>query len=349
MRLDNNSLLPDLEKLGFGEIHLKLDLATELRALIVIHSTKRGPALGGCRCIEYSSFGNAIEDAVRLARGMSYKTAMANLPIGGGKAVLMRPRVIKDRTAYFQAFGQFVNNLGGRYITALDSGTVITDMDVISTQTNYVCTLSSHDGDPAPFTALGVLRGIEAAVKFKLQRDELVGLHVAIQGVGHTGYCLAELLYKRGAKITICDTNPLLTERCAKAFEANIVSSDAIYDVPCDVFAPCALGAVFNDQTISRLRATIIAGAANNQLAEPHHAMALQARNILYAPDYVINAGGLIHAYAEYNQFSMKYVEQAIENIYHTLFDLFERAKTENKTTSKIADTVAEEKLSLST
>jgi len=341
----DDSLFRYAEDLGFGELHFKLDPATSLRAIVAIHSTKRGPALGGCRFIEYPSVDAAVHDAVRLARGMSYKAAMADLPLGGGKAVLMRPQHIKDREAYFQTFGRFVNDLGGRYITALDSGTVITDMDTISTQTPYVSTLSSHNGDPAPFTALSVLRGIEAAVKFKLDRDKLDNLHVAIQGTGHVGYNLSKYLHERGAKLTVCDRYPESAERCAKEFDAQIVQPNDIYQVKCDVFAPCALGAILNDQTIPALNTSIIAGAANNQPAEPQHVEALGKRGILYAPDYVINAGGLIHAYAEYKTLPMDKAEERINGIYHTMLELFDRASRENKSTSEVADMIAEERL----
>ena len=341
----HDELFDYAKKLGINDIHIKFDPETELYAIIAIHSTKRGPALGGCRCIEYHSVTDAIRDSIRLAQGMSFKSAMANLPLGGGKAVLMRPQQITDREAYFSAFGRFVNELGGRYITAMDSGTEITDMDIISTQTNYVTTISRHNGDPAPFTALGVLRGIQAAIKFKLQRDDLEGIHVAIQGAGHVGYDLARELYKLGAKITVCDRNLIAAQRCVAEFGASIVDLNEIYKIDCDVFAPCALGAILNDETISQIKASIVAGSANNQLAEPSHAALLKAHDILYAPDYVINAGGVIHAYAEYAKTSTEEAEQRIWGIYDTLLELFARSKKEDKTTLEIADIIALERL----
>lgn len=341
----HEDLLRYAENLGFGDLHIKLDPATGMRAIIAIHSTKRGPALGGCRFIEYDSVGDAIYDAIRLAWGMSYKAAMANLPLGGGKAVVLKPKQLTDRDAYFRAFGRFIDELGGRYITAMDSGTEITDMDTIATQTSYVTTTSSRNGDPAPFTARGVLRGIEAAVKFKLQRDDLKNLHIAIQGVGHVGYDLAIDLHKYGAKLTVCDRNPAAVQRCVDEFGATAVSLNEIYSVPCDVFAPCALGAILNDDTIPRLTTTIVAGSANNQLAEPRHAQALADRGILYAPDYVINAGGLIHALAEYKNTSLEETDQQIQHIYDILLTLFERAENEGKPTSVVADMIAQERL----
>lgn len=341
----NDELFRYAESLGFGDIHFKFDSATQLCAIIAIHSTKRGPALGGCRCIEYASPGDAIKDALRLARGMSFKAAMANLPLGGGKAVLMKPKQIPDRDAYFAAVGRFVNELNGRYITAMDSGVTTHDMDMIATQTPYVTNLSAHNGDPAPFTALGVRRAIEAAVKFKLGRDSLAGLHVAIQGVGNVGYDLAKDLHHLGAKLTVCDRNSSSAQRCADELGATIVDLDAIYSVQCDVFAPCALGAVLNDTTIPLIKASIIVGSANNQLAEPRHAQVLQARDILYAPDYVASAGGLIFAYGEYKNMPDAEARPGIIQIYDTLLELFARAERENKTTSEVADIIALERL----
>lgn len=341
----DDALFQYAEELGFGDLHFKIDAATGLQAIVAIHNTRRGPALGGCRCIEYSSVDAAVRDALRLSRGMSYKNAMASLPLGGGKAVLIKPKHIKDRVAYFQAFGRFVNALCGNYITAMDSGTSMADMDAIATQTSYVTNLSKHNGDPAPFTALGVLRGIEATAKFKLGRSSLEGLHVAIQGVGHVGYNLAKNLHAVGVKLTICDRDQTAANRCVDEFGATVVAPEKIYEVACDIFAPCALGAVLNDETIHLINAPIVAGAANNQLAEPRHAQALQDRDILYAPDYVINAGGVIFAYAEYKEASVKEVDTHISKIYVTLLELFERAQRENKSTSEVADIIAAERL----
>jgi len=319
----DDALLRYAEDLGFGELHFKFDAATGLRAIIAIHNTHQGPALGGCRCIQYPTLDAAVRDVLRLAAGMSYKNAMANLPLGGGKAVLMKPDNVLDRTAYFQAFGRFINDLNGRYISAMDSGTTVADMDAIATQTSYVTNLSKHHGNPAPFTALGVQRGIEAAVKFRLGRDSLAGLHIAIQGVGHVGYNLAKNLYAAGVQLTVCDSDAELAQRCADEFNAAVVPPEKIYTVSCDVFAPCALGAILNDVTIPLFNTSIIAGAANNQLAESRHAQALSNRGILYTPDYVINAGGVIYAYTEYVRTSMTEAQTRIAKIYETLLELF--------------------------
>ncbi len=342
----SDKLLNYAKSLGFGELYFKLDQANQLYAVIAIHSTQLGPALGGCRFIEYPSIEFAIHDALRLAQGMSYKAALANLPLGGGKTVLMRPKYLEDRNTYFRTLGRFVNDLKGRYIIAMDSGVVTKDMDSIALETPYVVTTSKYKGNPAPYTALGVFHGIKAAAKFKLQRDTLNGLHVAIQGLGHVGYHLASQLHKQGVRLTICDSNSDLVKRYQKTLNANIVKPEAIYAVECDIFSPCALGAILNDESIPQLKAAIVAGAANNQLAEPRHAVLLQKKGILYAPDYVINAGGLIYAYAEYrNQLDKKFVVQHIQTIYDTLLELFKHASEENKLPNIVADNMAKARL----
>lgn len=345
----DNALLQYAETLGLGEIHMKMDPATGLRAIVAIHSTKRGPAFGGCRCIEYHNLQEALYDAMRLARGMSYKSAICDLPHGGGKAVLIRPKKIQNREAYFESFGRFVHDLGGRYITAVDSGTNVSDMDIIARQTPYVSCCSLPNGapnDPSPYTALGVRRGIQAAVKFKLGKSDLENIHVTIQGLGHVGYSLSKELHDLGAKLTVCDINTEATQRCQDEFHATVVDLEAIYSVACDVYAPCALGATLNDKTIPLLNTKIVAGSANNQLAEPRHGQLLQTRDILYAPDYVINAGGLIQAVAQYHQHTDDQIIDRIEQtIYHTLMTIFERAKQEDLATSDIADIMAAARL----
>ncbi|WP_342227792.1 amino acid dehydrogenase [Rickettsiella endosymbiont of Rhagonycha lignosa] len=342
----SDELLSYAKKLGFGELFFKIDQINQLCAIVAIHSTRLGPALGGCRFIEYASIDHAIHDALRLAQGMSYKAALANLPLGGGKTVLMRPKELSDRSAYFRALGRFVNEFKGRYIIAMDSGVVIEDMDSIALETPYVVTTSKHKGNPAPYTALSVLYGIEAAVKFKLHLDHLEGVHVAIQGMGHVGFALANALQKKGARLTVCDNNTELMQHYVKDLKAKIVEPEEIYAVKCDVFSPCALGAVLNDESISQLNTAIVAGSANNQLAEPRHAEVLHQKGILYAPDFVINAGGLIYAYAEYqNRLNREHVVQHISTIYSTLLKIFKTAHEENKPPSIIADSLAESRL----
>ena len=330
---------------NFGELHFKVDPKTGMKAIIAIHSTKLGPALGGCRFIEYPDTATALNDVMRLARGMSYKSALANLKLGGGKAVIIKPQHPYDRTAYLHSFGQFINDLGGRYVTALDSGTQLSDMDIIAQHTPFVASLSSFDGDPSPSTAKGILRGIQAAVLFKLNRTQLDGLHIAIQGLGHVGYLLAKHLHELGASLTVADINPVLIERAANEFNANVVSTADIHKIACDVFSPCALGAIINDISITQLQTKIIAGAANNQLAHTYHGQRLHDKGILYAPDYVINSGGVIFAAGKYLKTPDTIVNQQIDGIQTALLDIFARSAQEDSPTSTIADTMAQEKL----
>ncbi|SRR5579883_101859 len=335
------------EVLRFGDFHVKFDHKTGLRAIIAVHNLKLGPAIGGCRLIHYHSTDKAVEDALRLAYMMSFKSAISNLPHGGGKAVLMKPKEIKDRRAYFEAFGDFVNELGGRYITAMDSGTSEKDMDIIATRTPFVtCTSASGaGGDPSPQTALGVRRGIEACLQFKFNKNDLKDVHVAIQGVGHVGYYLAQELAARGARLTVCDVNEMNLQRCVKEFGAAVCPPENIYDVAADVFAPCALGAVLNLQTIKRLRVPIVAGSANNQLAHHHHGALMHERGILYAPDFVINAGGIIYVAAVYDHADQNQAFKQVEDIYFNIMQIFERSARENLPTNEIAEMMAIERL----
>lgn len=329
-------IFQDASSLGFGDIHFKFDPATGLRAIIAIHNTHLGPALGGCRCVSYPSTESAIVDAMRLARGMTYKTAISGLSQGGGKAVVIRPTEIRDREAYFESFGRFVDELGGRYTTAVDSGTSVADMDVIARTTKYVaCTSAGSAGsdDPSPHTAVGLRWGLEAAVKFKLRQSDLDGIHVAIQGAGHVGYPLASQLHDRGARLTVSDVNKAAVERCADEFNANVVAPEDIYDVECDVFSPNALGAVINDDTLSRLRTKIVGGAANNQLAESRHGDVLHQQGILYAPDYVINAGGVIQIASDKSVLNEK-----LSGIYGTLMRIFEQSAKKDTAPHRVAD-----------
>ncbi|WP_028387570.1 Leu/Phe/Val dehydrogenase [Legionella fairfieldensis] len=330
---------------GFGDLHFKVDAATGMKAIVAIHNTKLGPALGGCRFIEYPNTAMAINDAMRLARGMSYKAASVNLPLGGGKAVIIKPAKTYDREGYLHAFGRFVNELGGRYITALDSGTQLHDMDIIAQHTPYVASLTRYNGDPSPSTARGVLRGIQAAVEFKLGKHSLAGLHVAIQGLGHVGYLLASYLHESGAKLTVADINDAAVERVVREFGATAAPIETIHKITCDVFSPCALGAIVNDMTINQFHTTIIAGAANNQLAHSYHGQLLHEKGILYAVDYVINAGGLIFAASKYLHTPEKLINEKIDDIHTSLLEIFTRAQQENRPTSEIADILAQEKL----
>lgn len=331
---------------NFGDIHFKVDPQTGMKAIIAIHSTKLGPALGGCRFIEYPNTQAAITDAMRLARGMSFKAALVNLPLGGGKSVIIKPPKPFDRTQYMHQFGQFIHELNGRYITALDSGTELSDMDIIAEHTPYVASLSKYDGNPSPSTAKGILRGIQAAVAFQLKKESLKGIHVAIQGLGHVGFLLAQYLHELGAKLTVADISPVAVERAVTEFGAKAVNTNEIHKIPCDVFSPCALGSIINDITIPQLQTTIIAGAANNQLAHTYHGNKLYEKGILFAVDYVINAGGLIFAASKYLQTPEDQISEKIDTIYTHLIEIFTRSTQEKLPTNEIADNLAKEKLS---
>jgi leucine dehydrogenase len=318
-------LFTSVEAYGCNEIHFRSDPDTQLKAIIAIHSTTLGPAAGGCRCRPYPSTKVAIEDALRLARSMTFKAALAGLPYGGGKAVLIRPATIRDRAAYFESFGDFVDSLHGRYSTAVDSGTSTQDMDIVARRTHHVLSTSKHQGgsgDPSPFTAKGVCLGIETAIKHVLKRMTLEGVCVAIQGVGHVGYALARELHARGARLIVADTQAGHVLRCNAEFDAKMVAPESIYDQPCDVFAPCALGGIVNDATINRFNTRIIAGAANNQLEDERHGQLLHQRGILYVPDYVINSGGLLHVLVS----DQGERDEKLRSMVNRLDDLFARS-----------------------
>jgi len=342
-----DSLMRYAEFLGYGDIHTKIDDKTGLKAFVAIHNLNRGPAIGGCRVATYQTVDKAMEDALRLGYMMSYKAAINNLPHGGAKAVIIKPKVIKDREAFFEKFGEFVNDLGGRYITAVDSGTSPVEMDIIARRTPYVtCTTKSGaDSDPSPLTALVVRRAIEAAVKFKMGRDTLEGIHVAVQGAGNVGYYLAKELHELGATLTMSDINLKSLQRCVDEFGAKVCLPDEIYSVEADVFAPCALGAVLNLKNIKQLKTSIVAGSANNQLSHSHYGALMHERGILYAPDFLINAGGLIHVAVLYGHGDMKKSLEQINNIYNTVYDIYERSAHDNRATNQIAEMIARERL----
>jgi leucine dehydrogenase len=341
-------LFGHLKAYDYGEVHFGHDKATGLKAIVAIHDSRLGPALGGCRFLPYDTDEDALVDALRLARGMTYKAALAGLAHGGGKSVLIRPKQHFDRVALFRAFGRFVENLGGHYITAEDSGTGLEDMEIIRTVTKNVTGVdvaNGGSGDPSPFTALGVRRGIEACVKVKLGRDSLQDVHVAVQGVGHVGYHLCKELHAQGAQISVADVDPLKAERAMREFGAIVVPLDKIFHTPCDVIAPCALGSALNDSTIPHLVAKIVAGAANNQLAQPRHGDDLHARGILYAPDYAINAGGLVNVAQEVLGYDAQKSRTKTLEIYDTIHEISDRSAKTGTPTYRIADMMVEEKL----
>jgi leucine dehydrogenase len=321
------------------------DPATGLKAIIAIHSTKLGPAVGGCRILPYADDRAALTDVLRLSRGMTMKTAMAGLPLGGGKSVIIAdPR--RKSPALLQAMGRAIEQLGGRYVTAEDVGTSAADMVEIRKGTSHVMGLpvrAGGSGDPSPSTALGCFEGIKAALRYKSGRQSVEGVRVAIQGLGHVGFNLARLLSGAGARLIVADIDAAIVVKAVSAFGAEAVDSNAIYDCEAEVFAPCALGAVVNDRTLPRLQAGIVAGAANNQLATPAYGLALQQRGILYAPDYVINAGGVIQVGAEITGETKDDVQRRIRAIGDTLLTVFRVADAEAISTSDAADRIAME------
>ncbi|MBV8404102.1 MAG: Glu/Leu/Phe/Val dehydrogenase [Gammaproteobacteria bacterium] len=326
------------------------DAGTGLRAIIAIHSTALGPAAGGCRMWPYATTSDAVTDVLRLSRGMSYKNAMADLPLGGGKAVIIGDSRKGKSPQLFEAFGRFVESLGGRYITAEDVGTTTTDMANVARVTRYVSGLRSSPGaaggDPAPKTALGVYLGIQAAVKFRLGRADLKGVSVAIQGLGGVGQALCGLLAADGAKLFVADVDQAAVERACDQYQARPVAAEEVLSLDVDVLSPCALGGVLDSHSVRRLRARVVAGAANNQLAQGEDGTALQKAGILYAPDYVINAGGIISVSREYYGGSEAQVIGEIQAIPARLTEIFERARRESRTTNAVADQMARERLS---
>ena len=326
------------------------DARTGLRAIIAIHSTTLGPAAGGCRMRPYATTAEAVADVLRLSRGMSYKNAMAGLALGGGKAVIMGDSRKAKTAELFEAFGRLVDSLGGRYVTAEDVGTTITDMSNVARATRYVAGLGTAPGraggDPGPKTALGVHLGIKAAVKFRLGRSDLKGVKVAIQGLGGVGQHLCGLLAAEGAELFVADVQAAAVQRAQEQFKAHPVAVEEVLALDVDVLSPCALGAVLNSKAIPKLRARIVAGAANNQLAQDGDGAALQAASILYAPDYVINAGGIISVSREYQGgASEAQVIADIQAIPARLTEIFERARRENRPTNQVADHMARERL----
>lgn len=321
------------------------DPASGLRCIVAIHNTVRGPALGGCRMWDYDSDGEALADVLRLSRGMTYKSAVAGLPFGGGKAVIIGdPRTVKSE-ALLGAFGRFIDTLGGRYITAEDVGTTVNDMDIVRKETRFARGFADGSGNPSPATAFGVFTAIRAAVEHRAGDDDLSGLRIAVQGLGNVGYRLCAYLAEAGAGLTVTDIRDQAVRQAVMEFDAEAVEPDRIYDADVDVFAPCALGAVIDDGTIARLRATIVAGAANNQLAETRHGAELDRRGILYAPDYVANAGGLIDVAHEGPGYSEEKVLEQVAGIGATLKHIFARADAESLPPSTVADRLAEERL----
>jgi leucine dehydrogenase len=328
-------------------VHLFQDEVSGLRSIIAIHSTRLGPAAGGCRFWSYESEEEALADALRLSRGMTYKNALAGLHAGGGKAVIIAPRGRFNRTQLFEAFGRAVNRLGGHYITAEDVGSTVEDMEIVASQTSHVAGLpaagsSSAGGDPSPWTALGVFLAIEAAVQYKLARS-LDGVSVAVQGLGNVGSRLCGYLDAAGANLMVADLSEHRAEMAREKFRARREAVDQIHKADADVFAPCALGGGLNAHTIPDLGARVVCGAANNQLADTADGARLRDRQILYCPDYVVNAGGIINVMAEHSRKDGRLVEQEVQQIPSRLLEILRRADCENAPTNLVADLMAME------
>ena len=331
--------------MGHEQVVLCHDPAAGYRGIIGIHSTVLGPALGGTRFWQYASDQEAITDALRLARGMTYKNAVAGLNLGGGKAVIIGDNRTPNRELIFRAHGRFVESLGGRYVTAEDVGTSPTDMDYIHMETDYVVGLAGRSGDPSPVTAHGVFRAIQASAKWKWGKDDLAGKTVALQGCGHVGYFLATELHAAGAKLVVTDIDPVRVERVVQETGAKAVDVKDIYSVKAHIFAPCALGGIINDTTIKQLKVQIVAGGANNVLLEERHGDELDKRDILYAPDYVANAGGVINVYSELAGWDTTRSLRKADEIYYTVLGVFEIAKADGIPTYRAADRLAERRL----
>ncbi len=334
-----------LAEMGHEEIVLCSDPGCGYRGIIAVHSTRLGPALGGTRFWTYADDEEAIVDALRLSRGMTYKNAVAGLSLGGGKSIIIGDNKTTDRENIFRAHGRFVESLGGRYITAEDVGTSTKDMDFVHMETGHVAGLAGKSGDPSPVTAHGVFRAVQASANRRWGSDSLEGKTVSIQGCGNVGRYLAEELHGAGARLVVSDIDPAKVARVAQATGANVVEGDAIYSVQADIFSPCALGGIINDETIPLLKVEVVAGGANNQLLEDRHGDALEARGILYAPDYVANAGGVINVYGEVEGWDAQRALDKADDIYDTVLRVFEIAEEYKIPTYEAADRVAEQRL----
>lgn len=325
------------------------DDSVGLRAIIAIHNTNLGPALGGCRIWNYTNEGDALHDVLRLSHGMTYKAAMAGLPLGGGKAVIIGVPPKDKRAALLTSFGRFVNSLGGKYITAEDVGTSVDDIEIVRKETPYVCGISQQhggSGDPSIFTAIGVHYGMKACAKQVFGTDALKGLTIAVQGLGHVGYEVVKHLVHEGAQVIVTDLDQNRISTVVKDFGVRSVGVHDIYDVKADIFCPNALGAILNDTTIDRLQVKVVAGAANNQLEEyQKHGQALLKKGIVYAPDYVINAGGLINVSHERKGYNREAAVADCQNIFNTITTILDLSKERNIPTMDAANMLADQRI----
>lgn len=337
-----------LETMGHEEVVFCHNPAVGLKAIIAIHNTTLGPALGGTRMWAYKNDQEALEDALRLSRGMTYKSAAAGLNFGGGKAVIIGDSKKEKTESLFRAFGAFIERMKGQFITGEDVGIDVNDIEFMFMETDYVTGLSrAHggSGDPSPMTAYGVLQGMLACIEKKMGQKSVKGLTIAVQGLGHVGFRLVELLTKEGAKVIACDTDEKSVKTAQEKFQIEVVAPDKIYEVKCDVFAPCALGGILNPKTISLLKCKVVAGAANNQLHTDLDGELLNKKGILYAPDYVINAGGLINVALELEGYSEDRARLLTRNIYYNLKRTFEISEEQHMLPHIAADRLAEERL----
>ncbi len=324
------------------------DKSVGLKAIIAIHNTALGPALGGTRMWNYKNEEEALIDVLRLSKGMTYKASAAGLNLGGGKAVIIGDSKTQKTEGLFRAFGQFVNTLNGKYITAEDVGTGEKDMEYIFMETQWVTGIPKDfggSGDPSPYTAHGVLMGIKATAKEKLGTDSLKGVRIAVQGLGNVGTNLVKYLYEEGAKIIVADIDQVKVKHHREVYKAEVATPEDIVFTDCEIFAPCALGAVINDNTIQKLRCKAIAGGANNILAEARHGDHLRELGILYAPDYVVNAGGLMNVFVELEGYSPDRAFEKTRKVYDNVTKVFEIAKRDNIGTHTAADRMAEERI----
>lgn len=337
-----------LEKYDYEQVVFCQDKTSGLKAIIAIHDTTLGPALGGARMWSYATEEQAIEDALRLARGMTYKNAAAGLNLGGGKTVIIGDPFKDKNEEMFRALGRFIQGLNGRYITAEDVGTTVTDMDLIHEETDYVTGISpsfGSSGNPSPVTAYGVYLGMKAAAKEAFGSDSLQDRTIAVQGLGNVAYTLCEYLYNEGAKLVVTDINKNAVDRVVNDFNAVAVDPGDIYSQDVDIFAPCALGAIINDETIPQLKAKVIAGSANNQLKDSSHGDMIHEMGIVYAPDYVINAGGVINVADELYGYNRERAMKRVEAIYDSITKIFEISKRDNIPTYLAANRLAEERI----
>lgn len=315
------------------------------KGIIAIHDTTLGPALGGTRFWQYDNETAAVVDALRLSRGMTYKAAITGLNLGGGKSVIIGDNRVRDREMIFRAHGRAVESLGGRYITAEDVGVSVEDMEYVRMETEHCAGLLGRSGDPSPVTAFGVYQGIRASAHHRYGDASLSGKRISVQGLGHVGHHLCRMLAEDGANLTVTDIRPERTQEVAKEFDAASVEPDQIYAAEADIFAPCALGAIVNDATLEALSVDIIAGSANNQLAEARHGGVLREREVLYAPDYVINAGGLVNVYGEIHDWTPEQSRRKAGEIFGTLLRIFELAEEAGVPTNEAADKLAQQRV----